>query len=219
MTQVRCGRTIAAVQPSYDIYRRLPSLVLGFHGCDRVTGERVLQGKEHLKPSQNAYDWLGNGVYFWENDPQRAYEFAQQAMQQPVSRGRIREPFVVGAVIDLGLCLNLLERRCLDEVALANTELERLMQAAGKPVPQNRGPERALRFRDRAVIEMLHYLRAQANRKRDSKGKHPPYDTVRAAFMEGGPIYPDAGFNAKNHIQIAVCNTDCIKGYFVPRAS
>ena len=48
----------------YEIY---PSFVLGFHGCDREIGEAVLNGDiTHLDPSRNDYDWLGEGVYFWD---------------------------------------------------------------------------------------------------------------------------------------------------------
>ena len=36
-------------------------------------------------------------------------------------------------------------------------------------------------------------------------------------FWEGKPLYPNAGFAEKNHIQICVCNPNCIKGYFLPR--
>ena len=44
-----------------------------------------------------------------------------------------------------------------------------------------------------------------------------PYDSVRGVFWEGHEIYPNAGFSEKNHIQICVCNPNCIKGYFLPR--
>lgn len=96
----------------YPLYRRLPGLVLGFLGCDRQVGERILRGEErHLKPSSNAYDWLGTGIYFWESDPQRAFEFAEEAARKPhQTKGQIKEPFVIGAAIDLGYCLNMLDR-------------------------------------------------------------------------------------------------------------
>ena len=54
------------------LYSRLPAFVLGFHGCDQKTAERVVSTGRHLQPSRNDYDWLGHGVYFWENDPLRA---------------------------------------------------------------------------------------------------------------------------------------------------
>ena len=44
--------------------------VLGYHGCDQTTGESLLAGSP-FKPSENDYDWLGPGIYFWEANPLR----------------------------------------------------------------------------------------------------------------------------------------------------
>lgn len=55
---------------------RIPGLVLGYHGCDREVAERVLAGKTEVRSSTNAFDWLGSGVYFWENNPRRALSWA-----------------------------------------------------------------------------------------------------------------------------------------------
>lgn len=46
------------------------SFILGYHGCDEAVAEKVLAG-EDFKPSDNDYDWLGSGIYFWEANPQR----------------------------------------------------------------------------------------------------------------------------------------------------
>ena len=43
------------------------------------------------------------------------------------------------------------------------------------------------------------------------------YDSVRGVFWEGGDLYEGAGFKSKNHIQIAIINPNCIKGFFRPR--
>ena len=43
------------------------------------------------------------------------------------------------------------------------------------------------------------------------------FDSVRAAFLEGEPLYPGSMFRKQNHIQIAVINPNCIKGIFLPR--
>ena len=43
------------------------------------------------------------------------------------------------------------------------------------------------------------------------------FDSVRAAFLEGRKLYPNAGFRKHNHIQIAILNPNCIKGIFLPR--
>lgn len=195
---------------AYARYQRLPGIVLGFHGCDRAIGEDLLcGGTQHLKSSNNLYDWLGSGVYFWENDPQRALEFAQEAKEKPhLTKGTVNNPFVVGAVIDLGLCLNLVDRRSLAELEVAYTFLQATQQSLGEDMPVNKGKDRAQRFLDRAVIETLHTSRQIIGQVQ--------YDTVRGAFWEGGELYPGACFERKNHIQVAVRNLQVIKGYFRP---
>jgi len=194
-----------------DIYQRLPGLVLGFHGCDKSVGEAILKDpKKHLDRSANDYDWLGGGIYFWENDPLRALEFAQFAKAHPVaSKGKIKTPCVIGAVIDLGLCCNLLDRRALDEIKKSYELLETAFKSVGNPLPVN-GKGRMARRLDCLVIENVH-----TERKRQ---KIKEYDTVRGAFWEGDALYPGANIERLNHVQIAVRNPDqCIRGYFRPR--
>jgi hypothetical protein len=205
--------------PGYSNYQRLPTMVLGFHGCDKAIGEAVLRGAtEHLDFSTNDHDWLGDGVYFWENDPRRAMEWAIAGMSKPKdSRGWIKKPFVVGAVIELGECLNLLSRASIEEVKVSHRLMLETLQTAGMVVPQNTGRGGFRRRLDRAVIEYLHTSRAV------QQEPVPPYDTVRAAFREGGAAYGEggplestAGFDDRSHIQIAVRQLTKIKGYFRP---
>lgn len=190
-------------------YKRSPGLVLGFHGCDKDTAEKVLAGKQpHLVPSANDYDWLGPGIYFWEADPWRAIAFARDAHERKfLTKGDIRHPYAIGAVIDLGLCCNLLEVAALSELKRAYEFLETASLLLGSAMPTNKGPERGQRFLDKAVIQAMHNLRGK---RKSLKG----YQSVRAAFLEGQDLYANAGFKAKNHIQIAVRDTDCILGYF-----
>ena len=51
---------------SWRLYDTPPALIYGFHDCDRDVADRVLAGPEGLLPSENEYDWLGHGIYFWE---------------------------------------------------------------------------------------------------------------------------------------------------------
>lgn len=201
----------------YRLYQRVPGLVLGFHGCDKKVAEEVLsQQDKHLRTSENDYDWLGHGIYFWENDPLRAMEFAVEAKNNPrLTRGRIETPAVVGAVIDLGVCLNLMDRTGLQELAAAHNALASMFDKAERPLPVNAGKERAARMLDCAVIEFAHAVRD----KSDPNEGIPTYDTVRGAFWEGGELFPGACIESKNHVQIAVRHPDtCILGYFRPRA-
>ena len=61
------------------MYTIRPNLILGFHGCDKSTVDKVIQGVVDLEDSDNKYDWLGHGIYFWENDYDRALEYAREA--------------------------------------------------------------------------------------------------------------------------------------------
>ena len=76
----------------------------------------VLDGGE-LKPSVNAYDWLGHGIYLWERSPGRALQWAQEMERIPNSH--INVSSVIGAVINLGECLDLADPRSADLVAFA----------------------------------------------------------------------------------------------------
>lgn len=97
-----------------QLYSHRSQLVLGFHGCDANLAEQVVLGKTMLKKSDHDYDWLGPGIYFWENNVDRAEQWAKEN-------------------------------------------------------------------------------------------------------WEGGELYPGSGFREKNHIQIAIINPNCIKGFFLPR--
>ena len=194
------------------MYSIRSGLILGFHGCDRSVAQKVLNGENMLKSSANKYDWLGSGIYFWENSPARALEFAEHLRQNPQkSKGTITEPAVIGAVIHLGFCLDLLDYANL----LLLKESYDTMLAYNKTsfLPQNKNVKGfeglLLRELDCAVIETLHTLRAVYEQS--------PFDSVRGMFSEGKEIYPNAGFRDKDHIQICIRNPNCIKGFFLPR--
>ncbi len=174
----------------------------------------MFAGKTTLRPSRNAYDWLGHGVYFWEGNPTRALEFANflKNTRRPRNQQPIKKPTVVGAVIDPKRCLNLLDTEFLHLVRDAYVQLSVTTQINGGELPKNRrvGSSRDLLLRDLdcAVIEFLHGLRDLESL--------PGFDTVRGVFIEGEPLYPNAGFHERNHVQICVRNPECIVGYFRP---
>ena len=54
------------------MYSTRPGLILGFHGCDELLVQQVFSGKKELTPGNQEWDWLANGIYFWENSYERA---------------------------------------------------------------------------------------------------------------------------------------------------
>jgi len=186
------------------------SFVLGYHGCEKAVADKAVYGKFQFIKSKKDFDWLGNGAYFWESDPLRAKEWADWK----VSRGDYKDAAVVGAVIDLANCLDLTNREDIllvkraYDAYLAQQKLSGLSIPKNKSVNEKKDPDKLLRFLDCAVIEHLHTMMAAENLT--------PFDTVRALFIEGEPIYEGGGFHEKTHVQIAVRNNSCIKGIFFP---
>jgi hypothetical protein len=183
-----------------------PFSIIGFHSCDREVGIKVLNGTDDLRPSKNAWDWLGEGIYFWEQNPMRALQYAEDnARGNQFNKIPIKIPFVLGAIIDLGNCLNLVESSSIEILSQAYKGFCRVVKDS-KGMPVNKKENRAL---DCAVIQFIHESRAI-----DLK---PPYDTIRCAFPEGEPAYEGSSITSKLHIQVCVRNTQLIKGFFLPR--
>ena len=192
------------------MYSKRPSFVIGFHGCDLSVRDKVVMDQLVMKMSENDYDWLGHGIYFWENNEERALQFANE---QAV-RDKVIEPAVLGAFIDLGNCLDLLNSkylRLLKEVGYK--ELVDYTESLGLSMLDNQrvgtSEDLLLRKLDCAVIESLHTFYEENGL--------PSFDSVRGVFWEGDDLYPGAGMKEKNHIQICIRNIDCIKGFFIPR--
>ena len=197
------------------MYSKRSGYVLAFHGCDKKVRDKIVSTKsENLKQSENSYDWLGHGVYFWENNHERALKFAQDLMKNP-PKGKenlISEPAVLGAVIDLGYCLDLLDSKYLEIIKASHNFLCESANKFNLIIPQNiksKDGELLLRHLDCAVIQTTHQMNKIL--------KNPEYESVRGVFFEGEDLYKNAGFKEKNHIQIAIRNQNCIKGFFIPR--
>jgi hypothetical protein len=188
------------------MYSKRPTFIVGFHGCDEEVRNKIVANYSPMKKSCNKYDWLGNGFYFWENNYERALSFAEEQKE----RGKIKNPLVLGAYIDLGNCMDLLDSQYLKGLQDAYGQLEKAFQLTGEELPVNRAVSAAshdllLRPLDCAVIEAYASL------------IDPKFDSVRGVFWEGKDLYPGAGMKEKNHIQICIRNVNCIKCFFIPR--
>ena len=192
------------------MYSKRPSLVIGFHGCDLSIRDKLVMEQVSMKKSENDYDWLGHGAYFWENNEERAMQFANEQ----ATRSKVNVPAVLGAFIDLGNCLDLLDSKYLQLLKTVGYPMyEYTFVNMGMPMLKNESigktGDMILRKLDCAVIESLHIFYEKNNLQ--------PFDSVRGVFWEGDDLYPGAGMKEKNHIQICIRNIDCIKGFFIPR--
>lgn len=184
------------------MHRLSASFVLAYHGCHEDVAQKLVAGAD-FKPSENDYDWLGPGIYFWEANPRRGAQFIEEKSRRDgiLPHGGS----VVGAVVDLGLCLDLTTSAGIDLVKSAYEHFADATRSAGNVLPKNTD-DAMRRNLDCAVIRHLHRILGRARAAR--------IQSVKGVFAEGGPIYPGAAILEKTHIQIAVCDPSCIKGVF-----
>lgn len=177
---------------------RFTRIVLGYHGCEPAFADALVRGEVSVdawQASENPHDWLGHGIYFWEFAPERAWAWS-------------RKGSVVGAVIQLGLCLDFTNTKCTELLAQNYESIRKRYQRRRKKLPANRGKRRDL---DCLIVNTLV---AQAEADAGIR-----YQTVRGPFLEGEPAYPGSGIMRESHIQIAVRDKTCILGVFRPHFS
>jgi hypothetical protein len=118
--------------------------VVGFHGTRRHTADRLISG-EPFGPSANDDDWLGHGIYFWEYAPQQAWWWARKKYGE--------EAAVVGALIRLGRCIDLLDPNNAALLRDTDAELRSALEAAGERMPENANVHK---YRDCAAFNYLY---------------------------------------------------------------
>lgn len=179
---------------------RFARSIFGYHGCTIELATELISGVRPIsewQQSKNSYDWLGNGIYFWEHGPQRALQWARARYGGSAA--------TVGAIIQLARCFDLLDVEFTRELLPAYQLEKEEWEAAGQPPLVNRGSDddRRGRYLDCAVINRC--LR-----------RFPELQAVRGAFLEGEPAFPGGKVFLDSHIQIAVRDPRCIIGIFQP---
>jgi hypothetical protein len=148
---------------------------------------------EGFKVSKNSYDWLGDGVYFWQDAPRRAAEWARSLHGGDIA--------VIGASIEPREFINLLDTDWMGWLAEVHDQYVTEQKSAGNPLPIQVGGAHRL---DRAVINFgVEILEADGIK----------VGGVIGAFSEGRPVFPNSTLFDLGHVQIAVRDlsliTDC----------
>jgi hypothetical protein len=176
---------------------RFARIVLGYHGCKPEFSDDLISGKTSIQtwePSRNPYDWLGHGIYFWEHAPERARDWGDGG--------------VVGAIIQLGSCLDLTDIRYTQLLGTHYQFIKNNYKRKGLVLPKNHGKGGKLRDLDCLVInELIASLEVNSGIR---------FQTVRSPFLEGQPAFRGSGILRESHIQIAVRDRECILGIFRP---
>jgi hypothetical protein len=204
------------------MYRRRPSFIIGFHGCDESVRDKLVMNPNSIVMSEKPYDWLGNGFYVWENNYQRALQWAKDKKK----RGEIETPSVLGVLLLLDNCLDFTDSEFIYNIGDYFNLMKVEYEALNEPLPRNKNidkdshKDRLIRELDCSVIEFMHEkIEEQIITDNKAKGYSDlsHFDTARGIFTEGGPAFEGAGIQKKNHIQICIRNSNSIKGFFIPR--
>ena len=189
----------------FDDYHRT---VIGYHGTGLAAALRIITRVAPFRPSRRDFDWLGRGVYFWEYAPQQALRFARirqrQYQKKPNKTAevirRATEPLaVVGCMIRLGNCFDLLEPDNVEYLQQIFVEYKKDMELLGMALPRNTRKYRKL---DCAVFEYTYkFIHADM--------PNHPIDTARAVYVPTGGerrVWERSWISRDAHIQLCVRN-------------
>lgn len=182
---------LALPPPAID-YSDYHRTVIGYHGTTAEAADRLVAG-EDFEPSDEDYEWFGNGIYFWEHAFQQAWSWARR-------KGTSR-PAVIGAIIRMGSCFDLLDPGNVAILREFHDKMTGEMQAVGAEVPANVRSDRRL---DCAVFNYMYGEFEAAGR---------PLDTARAVYVPQSSarrVYTGSWISEETHIQICVRNRQSI---------
>jgi hypothetical protein len=162
--------------------------VIGYHGTSAAVADSLVAG-EPFTHSSGDNEWLGSGIYFWEYAPKQALWWAKRFKKDS-------QPAVVGAMIRLGNCFDLLDQKNVDALQKAKDGMVTLMKRDNIEIPKN---ERIYKNLDCAVFN---YFYQQV----EDDGE-PRIDTARAAYVPTDNkkrIWRASWIYKDTHIQICV---------------
>lgn len=157
--------------------------IIGYHGTTAEVAEKLVDG-EPFSPSDNVDDWFGTGIYFWEYAPKQAWWWATKFKKK-------RHPAVVGAIIRLGHCLDLLDPVNVATMKQFHDETLVKWRAAKSEIPKNGNQHKNL---DCALFNLFYDQSAGI-------------ETARAVYVPteaAKRVWPRSWIYNEAHIQICV---------------
>jgi hypothetical protein len=178
--------------------------VFGFHGNTASRIAAVVESGFHRDSLPG--DWLGGGLYFWLDAPERAWKWADAIVAREARRYPSEpreEPNVIIAELE--------HTRYWIDLIESGPWFERLRRMADflelnglLPDQDSDLPASVLHERDYAVIEAAMDAAALGNVR---------VDAIRCAFIEGKPVCDNSAIYDEAHVQIAVRNPGIIRAY------
>jgi hypothetical protein len=169
-----------------------PLVIYGYHGTSQTKAASILN--HGFLASDNDYDWLGTGIYFFQDAPIRAKQWATQ--QHP------NNPVVLRASLQLTNCIDLFDIGWQPLLKSLYNPFVEQWRTTNRPLPRQ-DPDRSKAHR--LDCSFLNYSIELLSRQDFT------IESVRAAFMEGERLFPDSAIFDLTHVQIAIRNPALIK--------
>lgn len=164
----------------------------GYHGTSAEAATAII--RRGFRMSSNGYDWLGLGVYFWQNAPVRAWQWATQ--NHPTN------PAVIRSSIRLEDCVDLLDIGWVPIIKEVYNSFVAEYRKANRPLPeQNTERSKAHRL-DCAFFNYIAEVLAEQGEK---------ISAIRSVFVEGDRVFPKSAIFDRAHVQIAIRDTSVIE--------
>lgn len=185
-----------------------------YHGTTKELADKILV-ERRFKISRNPYDWLGAGVYFYQDAPIKALAWADRFSVKSEKRGTV--PVVLEVDLDLGSVFDLFlpESHQILKEAYELTGVRGSGRGQLRPVLRNHKGERFRLFSSVPVssTEFLgnNYVDAMTIRRAlsliaDAEGSTPK--CVRQFFWEGQELYAGSYFFDHSNIQLCIPGGD-----------
>jgi hypothetical protein len=146
---------------------------------------------------------LGHGIYFWEYAPQQAWHWARR-------RYKGEDIAVLGCMLRLGNCFDLLDPENAHKLKGFHDKLLQVLDVTGRKPPKNvRGKKRL----DCAVFE---YANAWFAREGEN------LDSIRAVYVPTSGkqrLWSQSWLYHETHVQLCIRNPRCILGTWLVNPS
>jgi hypothetical protein len=162
--------------------------VYGYHGTSRVRAKSIIENGFRL--SDRGYDWLGPGVYFWQDAPQRALEWAMKYHPD--------DPVVIRSSIlfEEGKTMDLLDTRWFPSLSERYADYVASFLESELRIPEQDPNQSKKHYLDHSFLDYISLIINRCSPGRIS--------VIRAAFTEGNPIYLNSAIHDLSHVQISV---------------
>jgi hypothetical protein len=170
-----------------------PLYIYGYHGTNQEKASVIVQTGFNI--SANDYDWLGTGVYFFQDAPLRAWEWANQRFPENAA--------VIRSLIRLENCMDLFDIGWFPIIREAYNDFVEEYRKTNQTLPRQ-NPDRSKAHRLDCA-----YFNYVINQILEPQGE--TINSVRAIFLEGERIFPNSAIFDLAHVQIAVRNIAMIE--------